>query len=206
MNNIQTCLEMIKFGMMNTILTFVNKYYLYDGDCLTEMKGLTIGGYESAWLADLAMLYLLDKMGDDRVDNNLLNELTYFGIYHDNGIGIFNGQQTKQEISSWLEQFQAKIDEAAGNDCLRFTAVVWKPSTIDHDTRKATTSTTNAWHDPQVSATTDSTFPFLDMELSWTSDATLSFGVHLKPNQQLKYLNNSSSHTDSCLKAITNSV
>jgi hypothetical protein len=27
-NNIQTCLEMIKFGMMNTILTFVNKYYL----------------------------------------------------------------------------------------------------------------------------------------------------------------------------------
>jgi predicted GIY-YIG superfamily endonuclease len=44
------------------------------------------------------------------------------------------------------------------------------------------------------------------MELSWTIDATLSFGVHLKPNQQLKYLNNSSSHTDSCLKAITNSV
>jgi hypothetical protein len=32
MNNIQTCLEMIKFGMMNTILTFVYKYYLYDGD------------------------------------------------------------------------------------------------------------------------------------------------------------------------------
>jgi hypothetical protein len=64
------------------------------------MKGLTIGGYESAWLADLAMSYLLDKMGDDKVDNNPLNELTYFGIYHDDGIGIFNGQQTKQEISS----------------------------------------------------------------------------------------------------------
>jgi hypothetical protein len=152
MNNIQTCLEMIKFGMMNTILTFVNKYYLYDGDCPTEMKGLTIGIYESAWLADLAMSYLLDKMGDDEVDNNPLDELTYFGIYHDNGIRIFKGQQTEQEISSWLERFQAKIDEAAGNDCLRFTAVVWKPSTIDHNARNATTSTTNTWHDLQVSA------------------------------------------------------
>jgi hypothetical protein len=85
MNNIQTCLEMIKFSIMNTILTFVNKYYLYDGDCLTEMKGLTIGGYESPWLADLAMSYLLDKMGDDEVDNNPLDELMYFGIYHDDG-------------------------------------------------------------------------------------------------------------------------
>jgi hypothetical protein len=63
MNNIQTCLEMIKFSMMNTILTFVNKYYLYDGDCPADMMGLTIGGYESTWLADLAMSYLLNKNG-----------------------------------------------------------------------------------------------------------------------------------------------
>jgi hypothetical protein len=44
---------MIKFGMGNTLLTFVDKYYKYGGDLDVEDRGLTIGGYESAWLADL---------------------------------------------------------------------------------------------------------------------------------------------------------
>ena len=95
MNNIQACLEIIQIRMMNTILTFVNKYYLYDGNCPTEMKGLTIGGYESAWLADLAMSYLLDKMGDEEEYNHPLSELTHFGIYRDDGIGVFKGQDCK---------------------------------------------------------------------------------------------------------------
>jgi hypothetical protein len=45
---------MIKFGMGNTLLTFVDKYYEYGGDLDVEDRGLTIGGYKSAWLADLS--------------------------------------------------------------------------------------------------------------------------------------------------------
>jgi hypothetical protein len=44
------------------------------------------------------------------------------------------------------------------------------------------------------------------MELSWNEKGELSYGVHLKPNQQLKYLDKGSSHTKACLKAITNGV
>jgi hypothetical protein len=35
--------EMIKFGMGNTLLTFVDKYYEYGGDLDIEDRGLTIG-------------------------------------------------------------------------------------------------------------------------------------------------------------------
>jgi len=45
---IKHCLDLIKFGMQSTLLTFVDKYYEYDGDRDPEEKGLTIGGYESA--------------------------------------------------------------------------------------------------------------------------------------------------------------
>jgi hypothetical protein len=44
------------------------------------------------------------------------------------------------------------------------------------------------------------------MELSWSDEGTLKFGVHLKLNQQLKYLNAGSAHTPGCFKAIMTGV
>jgi hypothetical protein len=48
--------------------------------------------------------------------------------------------------------------------------------------------------------------PFLDMEMSWNDEGELKFGVHLKPNQELKYLNAGSTRTPGCFKAITMGV
>lgn len=46
---INECLKMIKFGMSNTLITYRDKYYEYDGDEEISNKCLTpIGGYESA--------------------------------------------------------------------------------------------------------------------------------------------------------------
>jgi hypothetical protein len=87
---IDTCLEMIKFGMGNTPLTFVDKYYEYGGDLDVEDRGLTIGGYELAWLANLCMAYITDNSRD------ILDELVYEGIYRDDGIAIFKGLVTMQ--------------------------------------------------------------------------------------------------------------
>jgi len=58
---IEHCLDLIKFGMQSTLLTFVDKCYEHDGDRNPEEKGLTIGGHESAWLADLVGAYILDN-------------------------------------------------------------------------------------------------------------------------------------------------
>ena len=51
-----------------------------------EDRGLTIGGYESAWLADLAMAFLLET-----INQNKFNKTKYFGIYCDDGIAVFPG-------------------------------------------------------------------------------------------------------------------
>jgi hypothetical protein len=40
---VEECLDMIKFGMSFTLLTFVDKYYEYDGDKDPNKKELTIG-------------------------------------------------------------------------------------------------------------------------------------------------------------------
>ena len=40
------CLDMIRFGMDNTIITFEDQYWIYGGNVSVDFKGLTIGGFE----------------------------------------------------------------------------------------------------------------------------------------------------------------
>jgi hypothetical protein len=58
-DKVNKCLDLIKFGMNTTLIQFCRVYYLYDVDKEVEDKGLTISGYKSAWLADLAMAFFL---------------------------------------------------------------------------------------------------------------------------------------------------
>ena len=44
------CLNLVKFGMNNTFVCFAGQYWLYGGSLPVEKKGLTIGGFESAFL------------------------------------------------------------------------------------------------------------------------------------------------------------
>ena len=67
------------------------------------------------------------------------------------------------------------VNEQTGNDYLKFTSDVWKPDSTTGSIGKTTVSR-------------ESHFPFLDMELFWNNDADLAFRVHVKPNQEIKYL------------------
>ena len=193
-DKVNKCLNLIKFGMNTTLIQFCGVYYLYDGDKEVEDRGLMIGGYELAWLADLAMAFLLEM-----IDQSMLDETKYFGIYHDDEDSsqpVSPGMWMQAEVEDWLLAFQGAINDKAGNNKLSaFTAKVWTP-----------------WGEnaPKVGGKVGTQiadqFPFLDMELSWSKDGTLKFSVHLKPNQQLKYLNAGSAHTPGCFKAITTGV
>ena len=189
---ISLCLDLIFFGMSNTLISFQDGFYLYDGDKKPEERGLTIGGYESAWLADLVMSYLLEVTYD-----TLYDPMHFFGVYRDDGLAVFKGKKTTNEIQEWLESFQSDVDDIAGNNFLKFTAVVWDP--LNHHSE---------WDISNTAITVDKSpsFPFLDMEMYWLSEQSLAFRVHLKKNQQLKYLNKGSSHTPGCFKAIPNGV
>ena len=56
--------------MSSALLNFQEKYYEYGEDGL-ETKGLAIGGYESAFLADLVASYILE------LTNNQLKEVMW---------------------------------------------------------------------------------------------------------------------------------
>ena len=55
---ITSALEMQQFSMKNTIVCFREKYYEYGVEDDPMERSLTIGGYDSAWLADLVGGYL----------------------------------------------------------------------------------------------------------------------------------------------------
>jgi hypothetical protein len=83
---------------------------------------------------------------------------------------------------------------------MSISACGWEPK------REKLSSTPLHQFDPMVSVATDPFFPYLDMELFWDEEDSLKFRVHLKPNQQLKYLNSDSTHNKACFKAMPTGV
>ena len=71
---INLCLELIRFGMSSTLISFDDEYYEYHGREKKE-QGLAIGGYESEFLADLVASYLFLKGQSAFPPNNLPRHL-----------------------------------------------------------------------------------------------------------------------------------
>jgi hypothetical protein len=99
---------MIAFGMGNTLLTFVNKYYEYNGECDIKDRGLTIGSYKSTWLAGLVTAFMLENTTE------LFNETAYDGIYRDDGLVIMDRVKTNNKIGKWLSSFQKEVNIVTG--------------------------------------------------------------------------------------------
>jgi hypothetical protein len=83
------CLKLIHFVTGNTVITFEDRYYEYDGDRDVNNKGLTIGGYESAWLVDLVAAFVLENT------QHMFKMTTFDGIYRDNGLVVMKGNWSK---------------------------------------------------------------------------------------------------------------
>ena len=108
--------------MSSTLLCFKDRYYKYNRGASVDEKGLAIGGYESAFLANLVASYLLDLCST----NFYLAK--FYGIYRDDGIIVFNGKWMTCHIADWLKKFQSHVNTIAGNAHLVFTASVWTDS------------------------------------------------------------------------------
>ena len=106
---------------MDSQLLYFCRLTLYSLFCLlhTPISGLTIGGYESAFLADLVASYLFEKA------KPIFCPTIYHGIYQDDGLVVFKGKKKASEIKEWLEEFQKTVNTAAGNRHLKFTAEIW---------------------------------------------------------------------------------
>jgi hypothetical protein len=97
-------------------------------------------------------------------------------------------KKSTEEVCQWLrDSFHHEIDSLTESKHLQFTVEV---SSLPKDV-------------PTINRKEN--FPYLDMEKYWREES-LEFKVHLKPNQQLKYLNVGSAHTDACFKSITSGI
>jgi hypothetical protein len=98
------CLEMVKFGMSNTLIHSQGQYWEYGGAVDVNKKGLTIGGFESAFFADLVAAWILENTVE------LMQDTLFDGIYRDDGLLVFNNIKPTEEVCQWLLDFQKEIN------------------------------------------------------------------------------------------------
>ena len=103
---INLLLELIRFGMSSTIIYFDGNYYEYHGE-EREEQGLAIGGYESAFLADLVASYHFEKSKAN------FHSTTYHKIYIYKRLVVFKGNKSAREIIYWLEGFPQHLQFTA---------------------------------------------------------------------------------------------
>jgi len=156
---IEHCLDLIEFGMQSTLLAFVDKCCEHDGDRDPEEKGLTIGGCESAWLADLVGAYILDNT------KSHFRKTKCCGLCRDDGMAVFNNKLSCDDMLKWRTKFQNSVNRLAGGNHLQFTCSMWP----DKSRRELPTEQ----NDPKMSIETGNFFPCLDTELVWATNGNL---------------------------------
>jgi hypothetical protein len=116
------CVEILKFSMGNMIVLFLDKNYKYGVDPDPDKRGLTIGGFKSAFLADLEASYIFDTLRYiwDRHGR-------FLGTYCDDKIIIFNDQKSNEWLLNWLTTFQQEVDRLLGRSDIHFTMEIWQP-------------------------------------------------------------------------------
>ena len=82
-----------------------------------------MGGFESAWFADLGRSCLLEKIPA------VMSRTRFLEFYRDDGIGIFDGEVNKEYVHNWVQRLQSKADRITeakpGTHDVEFTAVLW---------------------------------------------------------------------------------
>ena len=104
--------------MSSTLISSDGYYYKYHGG-EREEQGLSISGYESAFLANLVSSYLFEKSKAN------FHPTTYHGIYIYDILVVFTGKKSAIEVKYWLEDFQKTVNKAAVNQHLQSTAEIW---------------------------------------------------------------------------------
>lgn len=123
---------------------------------------------------------------------------------------IFIGKWSKNEIASWLCQYQTLVNRIVGRDFLQFTTKVWEPTAFQNKFdmlhKGETRDTPDAKWLNQAKAILENEFPFLDMKMSWTDDGQLRFNVFNKKKQAIKYVEKGSTHRPCTFKSISSGV
>jgi hypothetical protein len=188
-SKIQQCLDILKFSMENTIVTFCDKYYGYGVDLDPDRQGLTIGGFESAFLANLEATYIFHKL-----DILMTRNVKFLRTYCIDKINIFQGNQSDDWLHNWLNFFQKEVDQLLSTIDIQFTMEIWQPGLPTKVLEGSETTVPGIGSFNCMSINGSTSFPYLDIQLSWTDAGKLRFNVYKKPGELNKYLNTDSHH------------
>ena len=86
------------------------------------MKGLAIGAYKLAFLANLLASDLFWKF------KNKFKEVLWRGIYRDDGLWVFMSKKSLSEVKRWRDEFQRRVSKIAGNEYFQFSCKIWMPN------------------------------------------------------------------------------
>ena len=135
-------------------------------------RGLTIGGYDAAWLADIVAGYILELARDHFANTK------FVGMYWDDGKVIFNGVYSVRELQNWLlHDFQTTVNEITGDRSIQFMMDVWKAGSETYVANEEKTLKING---------DSAKFPYLDMQMAWNDEEAMCFELYSKPGYQTK--------------------
>jgi hypothetical protein len=144
--------------MGNTIITFRDKYYEYGVDPNPDRRGLTIGGFESAFLANLEASYIFDKL-----DILMMRHVKFLGTYCNDEIIIFWGNQSDDWLHNWLKYFQKEVDWLLGTVNIQFTMEIWQPGLTTKALKGAETTVPEIGSFNHININGNTSFPYLDI-------------------------------------------
>ena len=112
-----------QFGMDGSIMQFGGEYYRYVGAQRSGEASLSIGGFESAFYADLVMSFIFQKAQLA----GLFEDFAVIGIYRDDGFAISRDRVSDEWLDSWLQRFQGYVSSFAPS--IEFTLEKWSRKT-----------------------------------------------------------------------------
>eukprot|EP00957_Ditylum_brightwellii_P125396 9557515-Ditylum_brightwellii.AAC.1 len=105
------------FGMRNMLVQY---HGVAKGQAMGDKDvALAIGAYEAAFCTDVVASYVFE------MTEVMFMQTQYRGIYRDDGLVLFVGKWSKNEIASWLCQYQTLLNRIVGGCFLQFTTEVW---------------------------------------------------------------------------------
>jgi hypothetical protein len=152
------CLEILKFSMGNEIVSFLDKYYKYGVEPDPDRRGLTIGGFESAFLANLEASYIFNKLR-----HIWERHVRLLGTYRDDNIIVFNGQKSNKWLLNWLRIFQGEVGRLLRTSDIQFTMEIWQPGETSSSLQesKVTIEGVGTFHCARING--NKSFPYLDI-------------------------------------------
>ncbi len=90
--------------MWNKFVTLRGKYYKYGVDPDPDWQQFTIGGFESAFLANPEVKYIFEKL-----HHLLQRQVCFIGTYPDDELIVFHGQQSDDWLLNWPKIFNMKL-------------------------------------------------------------------------------------------------